>query len=1266
MRSALPLQRPLLTLTLTLGVCVLFSLAVARAPVARAVSTTIVISQFQVQGDTPDAEFVELHNLSAAPFDLNGHRLVFRAPTGAADVALVAWNSTTLIPPGGFYLVTNTAGYDGADADASWESSDAGSFALTGGGLALRKGALNAGEILDSVGYGTATNAFVEGSPAGAPPPNESARRKANGCQDTDANAQDFESGPAAPRNSTTTIECTASSSPTPTPTQDPTLTDTPTATLIPSHTPSPTAGETATAIPTPTETNTPTFTPTLAAPPNTPTATPTATFPPPPAGYAPLDIVISEVAWSGTSANAVDEWLELYNNRDQDIDLTGWTIQDGDDVQITLAGTLPARGYFLLERSDDKTISDLAADQVYTGALDNAGETLVLRDVLSNVIDTANGDGGAWAAGTTSPRCSMERKNLTQPDESGNWATNDNVTRNGSDANGAPICGTPRRINSASLPPAPTMTPTRTPFWTPTASRTPAPGGLLVNEFLPNPERDWNGDGAVNAGDEWIELYNTNAFAIELGMWQLDDVEGGGSSPFILAPGTTIEGRGFLVIFGRDSGVALNNSNDDVRLLAPDGFVADVIAYNSSSPDRAWGRVPDAADFFSQDCPPTPGASNCSIAPTPTVTPVPYARIKLNEFLPAPYRDWNKDSALDANDEWIELYNPSNRIVDLSGWQLDDGKGGSSPYTLPPGTQIAPHDYLVFYASETHIGLNNSGDTVRLLHPDHTLADKKKYEPLETNRSYARAVDGRKKWTRACVPTPGKANCSNQPQPTPTPAYELTEIAAARELPEGSRVSLLGSVIARPCELDAYGHQLAISDGIAGIQVYLEYPERLPCTLARGEQIVVTGILRDHFGLRTIYPESHLRVTRHYAVPREIAPRAVHTGDLGEATESLLLVLEGRVSNGKNGNVLWVNDGTGIAEVYADPESGASFEGITRGSLVRITGLGYQYNATTLKESGYYLRPRVPGDVVILELAERQAQDSTRRSAADLGAVSIQAARGARSQDLVSISGVVSVPPGVIGARDFWVQDGSGGIHVYIAQSAGAPPELNLYDAVTVRGRVRSVFGARELRVDVPGAIKGLGRRELLVPLPVTTGRATFEIEGQLVTVQGSVLQVQGREIQVDDGSGTVRVYFDADTHIRYSPLHPGDAARITGIVSRFGDMLEILPRYQEDVAFDTRQFAAQANAPQGILQAQAQMGDDTSPDRHLGGTASGRAARPLATRAAPVRESARRVEWSSTASNLILPLLLMGVGAAGILGTIAVYGVRRIVRRG
>jgi len=164
---------------------------------------------------------------------------------------------------------------------------------------------------------------------------------------------------------------------------------------------------------------------------------------------YSIRAVVINEVMWAGSKANANDEWIELHNPTGAPVDLTGWTLIVGDK-EIALSGVIPPGGFFLLERTDDSTVSDIAADLIYTGALANDGRTITLRDPSGAVTDTANGDGGAWPAGDADLRASMERVSATAPDDGDNWATNDGRATNGLDADGNPLRATPRQPNSA------------------------------------------------------------------------------------------------------------------------------------------------------------------------------------------------------------------------------------------------------------------------------------------------------------------------------------------------------------------------------------------------------------------------------------------------------------------------------------------------------------------------------------------------------------------------------------------------------------------------------------------------------------------------------------------------------------------------------------------------------------------------------------------------------------------------------------------------
>ena len=133
-------------------------------------------------------EFVELVNAGTTAVEIGGYKVAYRSAAGTSDTTLATIPDGTTIPAGGFYLLAGS-GYLGSHAPDQTFSA---SLAATGGGLAVRDAA---GTILDSVGYGEATNAFVEGHPAAAPPataaPGSSADRIPDG-HDTNDNAADF------------------------------------------------------------------------------------------------------------------------------------------------------------------------------------------------------------------------------------------------------------------------------------------------------------------------------------------------------------------------------------------------------------------------------------------------------------------------------------------------------------------------------------------------------------------------------------------------------------------------------------------------------------------------------------------------------------------------------------------------------------------------------------------------------------------------------------------------------------------------------------------------------------------------------------------------------------------------------------------------------------------------------------------------------------------------------------------------------------------
>ncbi len=108
--------------------------------------------------------------------------------------------------------------------------------------------------------------------------------------------------------------------------------------------------------------------------------------------------VVINEIAWMGTAVSANAEWLELYNTDTTSVSLSGWTVVSSSGApSISLAGTVAGSGYYLLERTSDATVSGIAADQIYSGALSNAGSTLTLKNASGATEDSVTG-GTDWS----------------------------------------------------------------------------------------------------------------------------------------------------------------------------------------------------------------------------------------------------------------------------------------------------------------------------------------------------------------------------------------------------------------------------------------------------------------------------------------------------------------------------------------------------------------------------------------------------------------------------------------------------------------------------------------------------------------------------------------------------------------------------------------------------------------------------------------------------------------------------------------------------
>jgi len=102
-----------------------------------------------------------------------------------------------------------------------------------------------------------------------------------------------------------------------------------------------------------------------------------------------------SEIAWMGNASSSANEWIELTNDASFPVDLSGWSIRSSDGgLRIALRGSIAANGYFLIERTNDNVLPEVAADLVasFGKGISNSGEILQLFDASGALVDTVDG----------------------------------------------------------------------------------------------------------------------------------------------------------------------------------------------------------------------------------------------------------------------------------------------------------------------------------------------------------------------------------------------------------------------------------------------------------------------------------------------------------------------------------------------------------------------------------------------------------------------------------------------------------------------------------------------------------------------------------------------------------------------------------------------------------------------------------------------------------------------------------------------------------
>jgi len=714
--------------------------------------------------------------------------------------------------------------------------------------------------------------------------------------------------------------------------------------------------------------------------------------------------LVISEIQVAGQTAN--DEFIELYNPTLSTVDLSSWSIQyrggsagSFSRKNFVSGSIISPHGFFLIAHND--FAGSVTPDMRHSSfAMSTSGGTVFLvnnQTTLSVGNESSIIDKVAYGTGTLLPELNGPAFTPSPPanqsierrpggDQGNGEDTNDNsqdffatpspnpqnTSSSPEPAISGPVCGNSTCETGEDYNNCPADCPNNNndsnrdqqEIYVPHQIQ---PGDILINEIFPEPD-------ATKGESEWIEFYNYTAdAAIDLTGWTLEDNT---AKPITLA-GIVLAPRQYYVLPKNKFSFALNNGGDTL-ILKDNQAIIDQVAYgdyedgnvddNAPAPgkSKSIGRNNNVEPMdtnndkndFSICQSVTPGRAN-DVALTDssrsTVINSVNVPVIISEFLPNPVGS-------DSN-EWIELYNSGFSAVDLTGWQIDDGEGGSNPYTLPSGTIITAGGYLVLPRSQTKIVLNNDFDAVRLLRTDKTIQEQINYKDPPEGASYARDNSGN--WQYTASLTPGSANIFNtddtssqsadttdtvqNPSTTNSANLDLASVDDLPQLDNGQAATLQGLVVASP-GLFAKSYFY-----INGAQIYssaAKFPD-----LQIGDLVEVKGTVSSSFSNRRLKIKSadDIQILSH----QDLVPQTVIIGDLDDGLIGHFLQISGQLVD-KTGSKLQLDDDQDELEVYLSPAIKWNKKILTEGQNLQVSGILEETN------SGWRLLPRCDNDLIV------------------------------------------------------------------------------------------------------------------------------------------------------------------------------------------------------------------------------------------------------------------------------------------------------------
>jgi len=165
-----------------------------------------------------------------------------------------------------------------------------------------------------------------------------------------------------------------------------------------------------------------------------------------------------------------------------------------------------------------------------------------------------------------------------------------------------------------------------------------------------------------------------------------------------------------------------------------------------------------------------------------------------------------------------------------------------------------------------------------------------------------------------------------------------------------------------------------------------------------------------------------------------------------------------------------------------------------------------------------------------------------------------------------VCVQGIVSVKPGVLGKRIFYLSGDTGGVQIYLSKLPF--PELLKGQMVYICGKISQIYGEKRIKVADRKEIKILDKEQHQVPiLSIQNNLLDENWLGRLVKIQGMVIDKKNQKLWLNNGKYDFLVYFKTKINIDSAVYHLANKIQVTGIVSKCREQVCVLPRSKDDI---------------------------------------------------------------------------------------------------